>query len=145
MQTKEIVIWFETTVTTMLKQSISSVHRADRIQSECGWSMCLYPEYTCDDHDCSVCGRPDSDYGTQEKEKKSLADWFMMKNMGKLHYCLGVSVIQDEENASEAVRSEHDQEIWANWSKDQLRSQCQTGKGRWYQQRSWFDHLSVNG
>ena len=28
--------------------------------------------------------------------KKSLATQFKMKDMGKLHYCLGVSIMQDE-------------------------------------------------
>ena len=33
-----------------------------------------------------------------QEVKKSLADRFKMKDMGKLHYCLGISIVQDEEN-----------------------------------------------
>lgn len=31
-----------------------------------------------------------------QEVKQTLADRFKMKDMGKLHYCLGVSIIQDE-------------------------------------------------
>ena len=33
-----------------------------------------------------------------QKVKDSLAIQFKMTNMGKLHYCLGVTVVQDESN-----------------------------------------------
>ena len=36
------------------------------------------------------------DQQSMDKVKKSLSSQFKMKDMGKLHYCLGVSVVQDE-------------------------------------------------
>ena len=36
--------------------------------------------------------------GEMQDVKKNLADRFKMKDMGSLHYCLGISIVQDEQN-----------------------------------------------
>ena len=36
--------------------------------------------------------------GEMQDVKKNLADRFKMKDMGRLHYCLGISIVQDEES-----------------------------------------------
>lgn len=62
--------------------------------------MCPFLNHRYSDHCCCVC-RNDFIFISatpeeMEEVKQSVADRFKMKDIGSLHYCLGVSVIQDE-------------------------------------------------
>ena len=69
-----------------------------------------------------------------QEAKESLQAQFKMKDMGKLHYCLGISIEQDEDEKCVWIHQKQYilRSIWSNGCQDKFhpsRSECKTGKG----------------